>query len=116
MKRRRGFMIFEVLCALGLITIAALIWVSATARVRRADSGLADGRDATYAAEQAILSMRDGTTAQQSNGNATITVTPCNGGAAVNGHAWVYVEATVGHQKRGLVGLVPASATRRGGQ
>ena len=115
MKRRRGFMMFEVLCALGLITIAALIWVSATARVRRADAGLADGRDATYAAETALLALRHGAEPTP-DGHATITVTPCQGGALVEGRSWVYVEATVGKQKHGLIGLVPSSAAKRGGQ
>ena len=116
MRRRRGFLMFEVLCALALLTIAALIWVSATARVHKADSELADGRDATYSAEQVLLTMRSGTAAPETNGNAKITVEPCEGGATVAGHTWVYVEATVGQQKHGLVGLVPASAMKRGGQ
>lgn len=116
MKRRRGFMVLEVLAAFGLLMLAALIWVSATARVRRADSALADGRDATYAAEHAMIAMRDGATAPQSNGNATIVIMNCEGGVAVAGHVWVYVEATVGRQKHGLVGLVPTSAIKRGGK
>jgi hypothetical protein len=116
MKRRRGFLMFEVLCALGLIVVAALIWVSATSRVHRADAGLADGRDATYAAERALLVMRSGAPLPSAAGAAKLTAEPCDGGTAIDGHAWVYVEATVGNQKRGLVGLVPMSAMKRGGQ
>jgi hypothetical protein len=109
-------MVVEVLFALALITLAALVWVQAAASVRRANLNLADGRDATYAAEQVLLAMRSGTPAPEAVGAAKITVQPCDGGASVADHTWVYVEVAIGQQKHGLVGLVPTSTVKRGGQ
>jgi hypothetical protein len=116
MKRRAGFMLPELIFAFALLAVAAAIWVTCAARVNRADLGLANSRDAARIAEQILIAMQSGEAAQQLNGAAKITTTRCTGGAAIPNHAWVYVEATVGDQKQGLVGLVPEAALNRGGQ
>jgi type II secretory pathway pseudopilin PulG len=116
MRRRTGFMLPELIFALALLATAAVIWAEAAARVRRADLGLADSRDATRIAEQALIAMQSGGTESGSKGNAKITMERCKDGTQVAGYAWVYIEATVGDQKQGLVGLVPEAALKRGGQ
>ena len=114
MRRPRGFMMVELIFAMGLLTLVAVIWASSAARVNRAEIDLANTRDAGYIAERAMLALRAGSELPKPEGNVTITVEPRDGGAAVPGESWVYVEATVGRQKQGLVGLVPAGAVKRG--
>jgi type II secretory pathway pseudopilin PulG len=115
LKRRAGFMLPELIFALALIVAATAIWTTSAAHVRRADRVLADSRDAMRLAEQTLIALRAGEDIPKPPAPNKVTIDRCQGGVEVAGHVWVYVEATVANQRRGLTGLVPETALKRGG-
>ena len=93
---------------MGLTVVLMLAVTVAGSRVwsRRAAEGLAQSRAAAAAAEAAVVQLDQGRPA------GGVRVEPVDGGAAVRGHRWVRVTATVGRHAVTLVGLVPDGGTR----
>ena len=107
----RGIIMADVIMAIGVLGLAAVVFSVALNRQQRADLQLADSRQAVRLAETALLDLQSEQALPRASSDETLEILPCPGGASVAGQRWIQVIATVRGRQRSLIGLVPESAT-----
>lgn len=107
MRRRRGWVFVDVVMAMILISLIAMMLAVAAAWNRRALDHLSDSRAAARLAESALISLQSG---QLPASDAPVTFRKLSAGSEIPGHAWVEVDAVVKNHHASLVGLVPQAA------
>jgi hypothetical protein len=101
---------------MALLSIAAVVLISATSNTNRATSELSDSRRAARVAEAVFVDLEAGIAPPAEDRETKISIEPCEGGARVSGHHWVQVAVSVRGQPALLVGLVPDSDRAGGGE
>jgi type II secretory pathway pseudopilin PulG len=112
MRRRRGWVFMDVVMALILISLIAMMLAIAAGWNRRALDHLSDSRAAARLAESSLISLQSG---QAPASGAPITFRKLSASTEIPGHAWVEVDAAVKKHHATLVGLVPQAALHGGG-
>jgi len=114
-KRKNAFMIADVMMALALLGVTAVIFISAVNRTDRASDKLASIRYAGHVAGEVLTNLQSNLPTPQSDADTKITIDPAEGGAPIPGHHWIQVTVTHHAQSAALVGLVPDSASTQPG-
>jgi hypothetical protein len=111
-RRRAGFFLMDTVTGLVVAGILGTLLAIAIARGGQAERRLADGAAATRIGQRALSALHEGKGVPTDFAGATVAVKPVEGGAKVDGRAWV--EVTVNYQGRraSLVGLVPQGGGR----
>jgi|GEM_PF-5265294 len=107
---RRGWIVFEVVGAMFIITVLAGILILAEFQQRKTMAELSDSRAASRAAEAVLTAMRSGQVALATDDNVRIAVKSLGSAADAPQMAWVEVTATISRHGASVVGLVPKSA------
>jgi hypothetical protein len=114
-RHKNAFMIADVMMALGLLGVTAVIFISAVNRTDRASDKLANTRYAGHVAEEVLSNLQANLPTPQSDPDTKISIDPTEGGAPIPGHHWVQVTVTHQGQSAALTGLVPDSAAAPSG-
>ena len=110
-RRNKAFMIVDVMMALGLLGITAVIFISASSRTDRASDRLANTRYAGRVAEEVLCDLQSNLPPPRSDTDTKISIEPTEGGATIPAHHWVQVVVTHKGQNAALIGLIPDSAS-----
>jgi hypothetical protein len=115
-SKTEAFMIADVMMALGVLGVTAVIFISATNRTDRASDRLANTRYAGRVAGEVLSDLQANLPPPKEDTDTKISIEPTEGGSTVPGHHWVQVVITHHGQSAGLVGLIPDSpSTQPGG-
>lgn len=98
---------------LGLLALAGFVLIRATSRVHLASATMADGRQATRAAETVLSQLQAGLQKLSADPDAQVRIAPAAGSDEKIGE-WVEVTATVRGQSRTLTGRIPRSLPQSG--
>lgn len=105
-SRQRGIMLLDVTVGLIIIGIVATLLATAISRQSLASQRLAEQRDATRLAEDALSRLQANQPLPNTTGQV-IEVRYLPDETPVNGNSWVEVKATIGRRSATLTGLVP---------
>ena len=113
--KTEAFMIADVMMALGLLGLTAVIFISATNRTDRASDRLANTRYAGRVAEEVLCDLQAGLPVPKDDTDTKISIESTEDGGKIPGHHWVQVVVTYRGQSAGLVGLIADSASTQPG-
>src|SRR5271154_5824471 len=102
--RRRGWVLFDVISAMILMSLMAGILAVGAHRQQVTLQYLVDSRSATRVAENVLTAMQSGQTVSADDAN--FSVRELSQPADIAGMSWVEVRATVSHRSASLIGLV----------
>lgn len=114
-RRKNAFMVADVMMALGLLGVTAVIFVSATNRTDRASDRLANARYAGHVAEEVLSNLQANLPLPREDADTKISIESTEGGAKVSGRHWVQVVVTFRRQAAGIIGLIPDEASTQPG-
>jgi Tfp pilus assembly protein PilX len=119
-RSRPGFVYFDALCAIIVLTILAATLALATNREQRAIHAMDDSRAASRLAESTLASLQAGQSIEASRDPTTlVSVRTIDSANDLPGKIWVSVRATFKGHSAEIIGLAPRGAvpaTPGGGQ
>jgi len=104
-------MVADVMMALGLLGVTAVIFISATNRTDRASDRLASARYAGHVAEEVLCDLQANLPSPPEDADTKISLESIEGGAKVAGRHWVQVVVTFRGQAAGMIGMIPDEAS-----
>jgi hypothetical protein len=115
---RRGFFSADVIGAIILVSITAVLLAAAVHHTQRGSARLADSRAAVNLAEQTLIALQAGLTVPKAPEGAKVQIEMSDAPGAADGLAWATVTAQVNGRSASLTGLVKADALekQRGGK
>jgi hypothetical protein len=111
----RGFMATDMIFGMIILSAVAIALAATSARVRSADTSLAETRRAVHLAEHALLNLQHGQPMPVTAGDVHLTIQPLSSGSAPSGFVWAKVDATVHGHRQSLIGVIPAGSISTSG-
>jgi len=117
-RGRRGFFSADVIGAVMLVSVTAVMLAVAVSRGQRASARLADSRAAVNLAEKTLVALQAGLTTPDAPAGAKVQVEKVEAPETPKGLAWATVTAQVNGRSASLTGLVKTDALekQRGGK